>query len=93
MVQVVKAEGIKISQPLHAFRHSFKTLQRTLKVSDSVSNSITGHSSGNAGDEYGTVYLETIQKVINQIPRLGLQRFLANLLSFHIHVVLDISQV
>ena len=30
--KVVKAEGIKISQPLHAFRHSFKTLMRTLQI-------------------------------------------------------------
>ncbi len=72
--KVVKAEGIKISQPLHAFRHSFKTLLRTLEVSDSVSNSITGHSSGNVGDEYGTVYLDTKQKAINRIPRLTLKK-------------------
>lgn len=73
--KVVKDVGIEISQPLHAFRHSFKTLMRMLGVSDSVSNAITGHSSGNVGDEYGTVYLETKQKVINQIPKLALKRF------------------
>ncbi|MGR5322741.1 hypothetical protein ACP3VW_02340 [Vibrio sp. DNB22_17_1] len=45
----VKAAGIEIGSPFHAFRHSFKTLLRGLGVVDSVADALTGHAA-NFGD-------------------------------------------
>jgi integrase len=70
--KVVRAQGIDIHQPTHAFRHAFKTMLRTLGASDRVNDAITGHTSGSVGDKYGTVYLKTKKEVIDKVAKLRL---------------------
>lgn len=69
-------EGIK---PTHSFRHTLVTLCRDLNVREEVQDSILGHNE-NSSDRskvshaYGETSVQAQLSVIEQIPRLNLQR-------------------
>ena len=69
-------QGIK---PTHSFRHTLVTLCRDLNVREEIQDSILGHNENSsdrakASHGYGETSVQAQCSVIEQIPRLNLQR-------------------
>ncbi|ELY3740107.1 site-specific integrase [Cronobacter sakazakii] len=69
-------EGIK---PTHSFRHTLVTLCRDLNVREEIQDSILGHNENlsdraKASHGYGETSVQAQRSVIEQIPRLELER-------------------
>jgi integrase len=69
-------QGIK---PTHSFRHTLVTLCRDLNIREEIQDSILGHNENSsdrakASHGYGETSVQAQRSVIEQIPRLNLQR-------------------
>jgi len=75
----VTRKGIK---PTHSFRHTLVTLCRDLNVREEIQDSILGHNENSpdrakASHGYGETSVQAQRGVIEQIPRLELQRMIS----------------